>query len=71
MFCFKLQDERYGFGRIISKVSIGHTAEIFNFALSSPSVSVEMLAVTARAFPRLFWIRIACLIREYPEIGGL
>ncbi|MFM0121516.1 MULTISPECIES: immunity 26/phosphotriesterase HocA family protein [unclassified Paraburkholderia] len=51
IFCFKLNNGKYGFGRIISKVSIGHTAEIFNFVSSSPDISADMLEVTALVFP--------------------
>ncbi|WP_337039804.1 Imm26 family immunity protein [Serratia marcescens] len=38
VFCFKLIDENYGFGRIISKVSIGHSAEIFDVFSKEPKV---------------------------------
>lgn len=31
IFCFKLDDERFGFGRVVSKVSIGLVVEIFDY----------------------------------------
>ncbi|NBF02364.1 phosphotriesterase [Pseudomonas sp. Fl5BN2] len=30
IFCFQISNDKFGFGRIISKVSIGHSAEIFD-----------------------------------------
>jgi uncharacterized protein YijF (DUF1287 family) len=30
IFSFKMDDGRYGFGRIVSRISEGHIAEIFN-----------------------------------------
>ncbi|WP_253893556.1 immunity 26/phosphotriesterase HocA family protein [Serratia marcescens] len=44
VFCFKLTDEKYGFGRIISKVSIGHSAEIFDVFSKEPEVPDDLLS---------------------------
>ncbi|HEI8503233.1 TPA: immunity 26/phosphotriesterase HocA family protein [Serratia marcescens] len=44
VFCFKLTDEKYGFGRIISKVSIGHSAEIFDAFSKEPKVPDDLFS---------------------------
>lgn len=38
IFCFRLDDTMYCFGRIISKISMGHVAEIFDFISSEPNI---------------------------------
>lgn len=39
LFLFLIGDSKYGFGRIISSVSLGHVAEIFDIVLDSPEIS--------------------------------
>ncbi|AJJ06843.1 immunity 26/phosphotriesterase HocA family protein [Yersinia pseudotuberculosis] len=39
IFCFRLDGEKYCFGRIISEMSVGHVAEIFDFISSLPEVT--------------------------------
>ncbi|PHM72197.1 immunity 26/phosphotriesterase HocA family protein [Xenorhabdus sp. KJ12.1] len=39
IFCFKLDEERYCFGRIISKIITGHVAEIFDFTANKPEIT--------------------------------
>jgi hypothetical protein len=39
IFAFRMDDCRYGFGRIISRISEGHVAEIFNHFASEPKLS--------------------------------
>jgi hypothetical protein len=36
IFSFKMDDGRYGFGRIVSRISEGHIAEIFNHFATEP-----------------------------------
>ncbi|EID8069120.1 phosphotriesterase [Escherichia coli] len=43
IFCFKLDNNKYGFGSIVSKVSIGHSAVIFDYFSSSPCVDESIL----------------------------
>ncbi|AXQ10024.1 Imm26 family immunity protein [Xanthomonas oryzae] len=37
-FCFFLSEGKYGFGRLIAKLSMGHSVEIFDIALNDPVV---------------------------------
>ncbi|UJR64190.1 Imm26 family immunity protein [Dickeya zeae] len=39
IFCFKISDDKYGFGRIISKIITGHVAEIFSFTSAFPEIT--------------------------------
>ncbi|PIT58019.1 phosphotriesterase [Snodgrassella alvi] len=39
IFCFKLDEQRYCFGRIIIKIFIGHVAELFDNISNSPDIS--------------------------------
>ncbi|MBP2836578.1 Imm26 family immunity protein [Dickeya parazeae] len=39
IFCFKLDEDKYCFGRIISKIMTGHVAEIFNLTASEPIIT--------------------------------
>ncbi|MBA1192480.1 phosphotriesterase [Pseudomonas entomophila] len=39
IFCFKLDRDGYGVGRIMTRNSLGHVAEIFEMTLSSPVLS--------------------------------
>ncbi|WP_235192721.1 Imm26 family immunity protein [Erwinia mallotivora] len=50
IFCFQLDDKKYGFGRIISKVSIGHSAEIFDHFSSSPGIDESALNLNNSLF---------------------
>lgn len=36
IFCFQISDGKFGFGKIVSKVSVGHSAEIFDYFSHSP-----------------------------------
>lgn len=48
IFCFRLDDKRYCFGRIISKIFIGHVAEFFSFTSSIPEVNAECIGSSKR-----------------------
>lgn len=39
IFCFKLDEQRYCFGRIIIKFMVGHIAELFDNISNSPDIS--------------------------------
>ncbi|MFP1785878.1 immunity 26/phosphotriesterase HocA family protein [Lonsdalea quercina] len=51
IFCFKINDDKYGFGRIISKLTPGHVVEVFNLLLPKPIVSEKEIVNSKRAFP--------------------
>ncbi|EMI5489497.1 immunity 26/phosphotriesterase HocA family protein [Providencia stuartii] len=48
IFCFQLNNEKYGFGRIISKIMTGHVAEIFDFFSSSPTITEDNIKKSKR-----------------------
>ncbi|KVV12599.1 MULTISPECIES: immunity 26/phosphotriesterase HocA family protein [unclassified Pseudomonas] len=50
IFCFRVKDNEYRFGRIISKFPTGHLAEIFNLTSSEPNISKEKLNNATRIF---------------------
>lgn len=41
IFCFHLENKKYYFGRIVSKIITGHVAEFFDFISSLPEVTSE------------------------------
>lgn len=43
IFMFKIEDEKFGTGRIMSKVDFGHVAELLDCFSDSPQVSAEAL----------------------------
>ncbi|TKV13886.1 phosphotriesterase [Citrobacter sp. wls619] len=49
IFCFRLDENRYCFGRVISKIFTGHVAEIFDFTSDIPKVMEANIA--KRAIP--------------------
>ncbi|WP_261435357.1 immunity 26/phosphotriesterase HocA family protein [Serratia ficaria] len=52
VFCFQLSDDKFGFGKIISKVSIGHSAEIFNEFSHEPCIKNDsILNSSSVSFP--------------------
>ncbi|MDX5631104.1 MULTISPECIES: immunity 26/phosphotriesterase HocA family protein [unclassified Brenneria] len=51
IFCFKLDDSKYCFGRIISKIITGHVAEIFNFISKEPTISENNINIATRITP--------------------
>ena len=50
IFCVKLNDKKYIFGRIISKLFFGRVAEIFNYVSSTPEIKVEYIDSSKRMF---------------------
>ncbi|UAY97063.1 immunity 26/phosphotriesterase HocA family protein [Dickeya dadantii] len=53
IFCFRINDNKYGFGRIISKITAGHVAEVFNLFLSEPIIEDDEIIHAERAFTPL------------------
>ncbi|RNL77185.1 phosphotriesterase [Citrobacter sp. MH181794] len=53
IFSFTLDDEKYCFGRIISRFDIGDVAEIFSFISDKPSISVDDIYKSTRLIPPL------------------
>lgn len=43
IFCFRLDECKYAFGRVISKIVTGHIAEIFDFISPKPEISETSL----------------------------
>lgn len=50
IFCFELNEHKYCFGRVISKILTGHIVEIFDFTLSSPDVTESDINKAKRIF---------------------
>lgn len=51
IFCFRLNNEKYCFGRIISKTSPGHAVEIFNFTSTTPNITENIISESKRIIP--------------------
>lgn len=51
IFCFRLDENKYGFGRIISKIMTGHVAEVFNFTSYHPTIMESVIKKSNRAIP--------------------
>ncbi|WP_447877040.1 Imm26 family immunity protein [Serratia fonticola] len=49
IFCFRLCDKRYSFGRIVSKIMTGHVAEFFDFISDSPEIKESDINKANRA----------------------
>ena len=50
IFCFQYNENTYCFGRILSRLSIGTPAEIFNYVSDSPTITKEVIENTGRMF---------------------
>lgn len=46
IFCFEILNNLYGFGRILSEVSIGHCAEIYDFFSAEPVLDTNKVMNT-------------------------
>lgn len=51
IFCFKMDENRYCFGRIIAKVDFGRLAEIFDYMSDKPCISEEDIEKAVRLIP--------------------
>lgn len=43
IFCFRLDEDRYCFGRIISKIITGHVAELFDYISAIPEIAEQKI----------------------------
>jgi len=48
VFCSKLDEDRYAFGRIMSKILTGHVIEIFDFFSSEPTITENIIDTSKR-----------------------
>lgn len=48
IFCFKFDDNKYCFGRLMTKCCVGHIAEFFDHTSSAPEFSAEFLSKCKR-----------------------
>lgn len=48
IFCFKFDEKRYCFGRIIAKIDVGHLAEIFNCISDKPYIDANNIEKALR-----------------------
>ncbi|NIF24402.1 immunity 26/phosphotriesterase HocA family protein [Candidatus Pantoea multigeneris] len=69
IFCFRLDDKKYCFGRIISKIMLGHVAEIFDSISSLPEIS-EKEIITAKKIIDLVVIDTYSLFDKKIENGS-
>ncbi|MBI6568557.1 Imm26 family immunity protein [Pseudomonas synxantha] len=51
IFCLKINNNRYAFGRIVSKIFGGHTAEFFNIFLPTPNIDESHLKEAGTLLP--------------------
>lgn len=51
IFCFNIDKKKYGFGRIIEKISGGHVAEIYSQIKTEPTISEEEIENADRIMP--------------------
>lgn len=51
LFAFSLGDGKFGLGRIVSKISVGHIAEVFDVVANSPDVHDFDVNTACRAMP--------------------
>ncbi|EPS9066835.1 hypothetical protein AHYW_002445 [Providencia manganoxydans] len=51
IFCFQLESDTYGFGRIISKITTGHVAEIFDITSKTPTINSSEIISATRKLP--------------------
>lgn len=48
IFCFKFDEDKYCFGRLMTKASVGHIAEIFDYTSSLPEIDADTLNSSKR-----------------------
>ncbi len=50
IFCFKFDDNTYCFGRLMTKVSVGHIAEFFDYTAHNPELGADSLNSAKRIY---------------------
>ncbi|EAW1721632.1 phosphotriesterase, partial [Salmonella enterica subsp. indica] len=48
IFSFKLDEERYCFGRVIAKITGGHVVELFNYIPIAPKIDEDIIISSER-----------------------
>ncbi|MTD29440.1 immunity 26/phosphotriesterase HocA family protein [Erwinia sorbitola] len=48
IFCFQLDDNKYGFGRIIAKITGGHVVELFDYMSTNPKIDENIINSSKR-----------------------
>lgn len=48
IFCFRLNEQEYCFGRIISETSVGHFAEVFDYIAEEPTIADSQVELSSR-----------------------
>lgn len=48
IFCFKFSENKYCFGRLMTKCCVGHIAEIFDYTSSVPEITADIIAECKR-----------------------
>jgi len=48
IFCFRLNEEKYCFGRIIAKTLVGHIAEVFDYMAEEPIITESQVVLSSR-----------------------
>jgi len=51
IFCLKINEHQYRFGRIISKIFSGHVAEFFDLTFSTPKITESQLSESKTSLP--------------------
>lgn len=69
IFCFKLDESKYCFGRIISKLPMGHISEIFDFISQTPKIT-EDAVLNARRITDLIILDTYTLFDKKIEPDG-
>ncbi|WP_330986338.1 MULTISPECIES: immunity 26/phosphotriesterase HocA family protein [Enterobacterales] len=69
IFCFRLDEGKYCFGRVISKIMTGHVAELFNFTSPVPEVTGKNIIELERVIDPIV-IDTYSLFDKKVESGG-
>lgn len=48
IFCFKYDEKKFCFGRLMTKCCVGHIAEFFNYISDAPAITAEILSSCKR-----------------------
>lgn len=69
IFCFQLAEDKYAFGRIISKITFGHSAEIFNYFSDKSIITPEQINTAKSAIRPVVLDSYSLFDRKYPPEG--
>lgn len=51
IFCFKLEEDKFCFGRIMAKITGGHAVELFDHISTKPIMNENLITSLGRAIP--------------------